>query len=98
MKTKTLLIALLLACLPTYAAEAPPAKFVMFLMLQTGAAPVTPEHWMLASAEFDDLRACEAALNWFAKNATRVRPNGVCLPKASKPVETAPAPVEKAKE
>ncbi len=69
-------------------------KFILFLMLTTGAPPVTPEHWMLTAAEFDDEAACKAALQWFAKNSTRTRPNGVCLPKASKPAE---APVEPAK-
>lgn len=54
-------------------------KWILFLIFQTGAAPVTPEHHFTATMEFEDRIVCEALLERF-KTFPRYRVDGYCLP------------------
>jgi len=57
-------------------------KFVLFVTLIFGAAPMTPEHYTSMTAEFEDQPACEAAAERFRK-FPRARAIVACMPKAT---------------
>lgn len=57
-------------------------KYILFLVIQFGGAPVIPEHYVMTSAEFDDLAACQYAGNEFSKMRRGIV-NWTCAPKAS---------------
>ena len=61
-------------------------KYILILMLSRGAAPVTPEHYMLTTAEFDDREACELVIKQI-KSAATSKVVAHCFPKGSKPAE-----------
>lgn len=63
-------------------------KYILILMLTTGSAPVTPEHWMLTTAEFDDEAACQSAALKLQRSAKRTSVNAMCVPKGSAPSES----------
>lgn len=60
-------------------------KWILFIFMAKGAAPVTPEHYLALMQEFDDRPACESAIEILKKAARETRVGGICLPKASEP-------------
>jgi hypothetical protein len=66
-------------------------KFILFVVLKFGAAPVVPEHYVMTSAVFDDQPACQAAADRFNKmrGATAIV---ACMPQASAAQEAKPSP------
>lgn len=69
-------------------------KYILFLLLEAGTGVVSVDRMAMVTAEFDDRPACVAAVEWFARNSTKTRPNAVCLPKGTPKVEpeVKPAP------
>jgi hypothetical protein len=57
-------------------------KWILFLFVVTGSAPVTPEHHFATTAEFEDRATCEAMLDRF-KKLPRYRVDGVCVPSSA---------------
>lgn len=65
-------------------------KWILFLFLSRGGAPVVSEHYMALMQEFDDKPACEAAIVKLKDVSRSTTVGGICLPKASEPAKAAP--------
>ena len=61
-------------------------KYILFLLLWKGAAPVTPEHYSHIMQEFGDKAACEAVVEKFrTAKGGGWNADGGCFPYASEP-------------
>lgn len=58
-------------------------KYILFLYVMWGNAPVTAEQHVITTAEFDDLPACEAVIESFRKGSRTSKIQGKCFPKGS---------------
>ena len=58
----------------------PSMKFVLFLYIATGAAPITPQSHMLTSQVFETEAACNNAGKAAKKLACNSRVNFLCVP------------------